>query len=146
MSDLTQYEVNQFDQLKPATDAQRCAEWAQQALAEGRYQLGAEMARLADRANRVGARPAGHEAAQRDLFGQTRAVPLIGRTRDEQPRDASHAPQVCAMPVLGREGGLDQPCAMPIRYSDGSNGSTVGWYHLTPGITDHEALPEGAGY
>jgi hypothetical protein len=95
------------------------------------------MARLADLAHRKGARPAGHDAAQRALFDPY--APPAPQVAQEAPRDASHAPQVCSALIMGH--GLNGPCAMPIRYSDGEHGATAGWYHLSVEINDHDALP-----
>lgn len=56
------------------TDAQIAADWAREALAEGRYELGAALANIARNAARVEARS-----------GAARMVPMLGQTRDEQP-------------------------------------------------------------
>jgi hypothetical protein len=143
MNDVTQLNFTNTEPSRESTDAELLAGWATEALYNRRYALAVELTKLADRAARVGTRPAGHDAAQRDLFGPGAvAVPMIGRTRDERPREAlSHAPQQCSVPIMGQ--GIDGPCNAPIRYSDGSHGSTVGWYHLDPEVTDHEALPIG---
>lgn len=57
------------------TDAQLAARWAAEALAEGRYELGAALANIASNANRA-AYQAAHGA---------RMVPMLGQTRDERP-------------------------------------------------------------
>jgi len=132
------------------TDAELVASYAREALQLGRYPLGAELARLADRAARVGARPAGHDAAALAMFGPAMAnVPMVGQTRTEAPRDAiSHAPQVCTF--RSEVNGSGQLCHQPVAWHPGSVGdaialaTTAGWYHLDPAITDHE--PVVAGY
>jgi hypothetical protein len=138
------------------TDAQLVASWAAEALELGRYPLGAELARLAERAERIGAqRPAGHDAthdaARRDLFGPAtvRDVPLIGATREEWPRDGiSHAPRNCTYRT--EINGSARLCHQPLAWHAGSIGdestppSSSGWYHLDPEITDH--IAEVAGY
>jgi len=142
MNEVTQIRYSPNRASDPIDDASLLAGYAVDALQNRRYALAVELAKLSERAARVGVRPAGHDAAQRDLFGPggTAIVPLIGQTRQEEPRDASHAPNTCCVPIMGQ--GLEQQqCGMPIRYSDGSNGAPVGWYHLAADITDHEALP-----
>lgn len=57
----------------PPTDAELAARWAAEALAEGRYELGAALANIARNAARA-EYAAAHGA---------RMVPMIGRTRDE---------------------------------------------------------------
>jgi hypothetical protein len=125
------------------SDAELVASYAREALELGRYPLGAELARLADRAARVGARPAGHDAAQAALFGHRVAdVPLIGQTREEHPR--SHAPSTCAQ-VLELNGSRSL-CNQPIGWTEipsNAPGHTGEWYHLDPEITDHAAVPAG---
>lgn len=68
------------------------------------------------------------------------AVPLVGATREEHPREyVSRAPNVCAHNYVGE----NYVCRAPIAWSAGSPapGPTSGWYHLDPEITDHEAVP-----
>lgn len=121
------------------TDAQLVASYAREALELGRYPLGAELAKLADRAARVGARPAGHDAAQASLFGQrVTDVPLIGQTREEQPR--SHAGTTCAAVI--EVNGSRLLCSQPIAWANGA-GNGAEWYHLDAEITDHAAAPAG---
>lgn len=129
------------------TDAQLVASYAREALELGRYPLGAELAKLADRAARVGARPAGHDAAQSALFGHRVAdVPLIGSTREEQPR-GSRAPAICQEVV--EENGSRRICGQPVGWAAGSVGDEhnppvqAGWYHLDPEITDHVVVVAG---
>jgi hypothetical protein len=118
------------------TDAQLVAGLAGEALELGRYALAVELTRLADRAARVGVRPAGHDAAQASLFGHRVAdVPLIGQTREEQPRDLSRAPQVCAH--RSEVNGSGVICHQPIAWAEGTGGLPGQWYHLDATITDH---------
>jgi hypothetical protein len=122
------------------TDAQLIAGLAGEALELGRYALAVELTRLADRAARVGVRPAGHDAAQREMFGpgadRVRDVPLIGQTRDEAPqRDMSRAPQVCAH--RSEVNGSGVICHQPIAWAEGTGGLPGQWYHLDATITDH---------
>lgn len=63
-----------FNELQNQTDAETAALWAIEALREGRYNLGAALARIAAQAAIVEARPAV-------------MVPLVGVTRPEYPRD-----------------------------------------------------------
>lgn len=129
------------------TDAQLIGSWAADALRMGRYPLAAELTRLAQRAHAA----AGHNVpdqataarAAREMFGpgvrELVDVPHMGPTRDEVPR--SHAPSTCG--AVDVHDGQASVCGAPIRYSDGSHGAPVGWYHLDASIVQHEALPQG---
>lgn len=130
------------------SDASWCARWAREALQDGRYQLAAE---LVDLARRAAAANDGTAA----LLARTRAVPLIGETRQEiptRPDARSHAPQTCAyaerVEVRYLAGDSEtvpgQRCGQPIAWApgvvafDGEAPTRAGWYHLDPEITDHE--------
>lgn len=116
----------------PPTDAQRAAQWAAEALTEGRYALGEALAQLARRADHKGAEMA-HRAAQREMFGPgVAAVPMAGQTRDEQPaRDV-----LCAQ--LVEEHGSRRMCGAVLIWHPGDQAGTLpGWYHADPEITDH---------
>jgi hypothetical protein len=121
------------------TDAQLLAGWAVESLQGGRFALAVELTKLADRAARVGTRPAGHDAAQREMFGpgadRVRDVPLLGQTRDERPRDMSRAPQVCAH--RSEVNGSGVICHQPIAWAEGTGGLPGQWYHVDATITDH---------
>lgn len=148
-----------FDPIPGAelADHQLCGQYAAAALADGRFELAAELSRLAARAQYASTRSA---AAQRGLFGpgadRTRDVPLIGSTRDETPsrplrsyredlaEAISHAPTSCAYRTeINGSGTL---CHQPVAWApgavgfDGQAATTAGWYHLDPEITDHEPI------
>lgn len=119
------------------SDVDLIAGWARQALELDRIELATELLALARRADQAGR---GRRAAA-DLFGNTEArmVPLVGQTRDEAPRDGSHAPTYCCHTLRD---GQDNPyaCGAPIRWHDPSMGVGRGeWAHLDPEITDHPA-------
>lgn len=143
-------------QRPPLADHEVCGAYAAEAIRQGRFELAAELSRLAARAQFAASRPA---AAQRGLFGpgadRTRDVPLIGTTRDETPsrplrsyredlaEAISHAPTTCAHRTeINGSGTL---CHQPVAWADGVGESGVqrqpaGWYHLDPEITDHEPI------
>lgn len=73
------------------TDAEVAAQWAAEALRDGRYELGAALANIARNANRAeiatrahDARTAAHE--QTAAAERARMVPMLGQTREETPR------------------------------------------------------------
>lgn len=74
--------INPTEPEPEATDAEVAAGWAAQALAEGRYELGAALANIARNAARA-ERAAAHGA---------RMVPMLGRTRDERPTEPERTP------------------------------------------------------
>lgn len=136
------------------TDAQWLGQLAAAALKNGRYALGVELGRLAQRA-------AHHErtahpsplhiaaAAAADLFGNgTREVPLIGSTRVEHParRDGSHAPSQCVATVI-RDNLFETECGEPIQWvTVGPDHSTGTWHHTEPATDDQHAPMPGRGY
>lgn len=135
--------------LEHLDDAELLAQWATVALRQRRFPLAVELTRLAHRAHRIGVRPAGHDAAQAALFGPGRSsvvsVPLVGQTRDEQPRESvSHAPSRCGSMIM--ENGRPTQCDALIGWASGHVGDATrppvqaGWYHLDPEITDHEPV------
>jgi len=67
-----------FDPEPRPTDAQVAANWAAQALIEGRYELGRVLANIASRA---------HQIEQDEPAKELVPVPMLGPTRDEQPSD-----------------------------------------------------------
>lgn len=79
------------DEERP-TDAAVAARWAAEALQDGRYELGAALANIARNANRAEQANRAHELRtqqheQTAAAERARMVPMIGQTRDEQPRD-----------------------------------------------------------
>jgi len=140
------------EQENPLTDAEWAAREAARAFAQGRYALGCSFGRIAAlaHANDMSERAA---TAQTELFGtpaadRTRVVPLIGSTRQEQPRrpytttyqdqqteiintSGSHAPSRCTATTI--RNGHQVECFQPIGY-DVDNET---WYHIDASADDH---------
>lgn len=79
------------DEERP-TDAAVAARWAAEALQDGRYELGAALANIARNANRAEQANRAHDARTDDhertaAAERARMVPMLGQTREEQPRD-----------------------------------------------------------
>lgn len=92
--------INTTDEPDHRTDAQIAADWAREALAEGRYELGAALANIARQAARVEARS-----------GAARMVPLLGTTRNESPAPVSTVP-AHLYDEIERSGAIPRPEAV----------------------------------
>lgn len=72
------------------TDAEVAAQWAAEALRDGRYELGAALANIARNANRAEQANRAHDDRtraheQRAAAERARMVPMLGQTREEAP-------------------------------------------------------------
>lgn len=125
----------------PITDAEIAARYAAEALHSGRYELGVELAKLAQRA-------AAHEGTPAAARGARAAAEMLAnpnaaqRVLDDQ--GGSHAPQLCG--YLLEWNGQQRPCHQPIQWhstptlADHNAGT---WLHGDQTITDHTATPAG---
>jgi hypothetical protein len=130
------------------TDAEIVARAAADALRDGRYELGAVLAGVARQAHRAAYQTAAR--ARGELFGsRTTDVPLVGQTRDEQPRTSSaptcshgYATRVNADGLVIHIGtnGVCEPSGTVLfdeladRVRDAANqDATAGWGDVEPG-------------
>lgn len=133
------------------TDAELAARWGAQALTEGRYELGAALARIAQQAAR-----AQHGVA---------AVPMLGATRDEEPArpadlDTYRAAQEAQTELFGTSANTTtgiaptsrcaftqgvQMCDKVIWWQEGNIGDAehpamvAGWRHMDPELDQYHA-------
>lgn len=95
---MTVFDITGRTPEPEATDSQLAAAWAAECLSAGRVELGLALARLAAQAQRVERSAA-----------NVRAVPLLGSTRDERPREAAPAPAAIFEQTQAAYGAPDGP-------------------------------------
>jgi hypothetical protein len=132
------YEQHTLETPDEVTDAQLCARYAAEAMLMGRFDLGNELAQLAQRAQRAElGRPSGTAVFRTEFAAGTVAVPLVGSTRDEQPARPTPRGSYCTH-IAPNDDGSQRPCFKPIEW----NGEHGAYVHADSAADeDHTALP-----
>lgn len=148
MNDDTQITPAPAPSMPAVTDAELAARYAGEALAMGRYRLGIELARLAQRAADFEGTPAAARGAQAaaELFGAPAGSdrPAVAPAAPQGPPPVKTADGHHLCGFLLERNGSQRPCYQPIAYlnigtlEDPSAGA---WAHVDLSITDHPAMP-----